>query len=37
MQGIVTVRNVLKNQQGDELQIFTAKILSFRREQCASS
>lgn len=31
-QGIVTVRNVLRNQDGEERQIFTAKILSFRRE-----
>jgi acyl dehydratase len=30
-QGIVTVRSVSKNQHGAELQIFTAKILSFRR------
>ena len=37
MQGIVTVRSVLKNQHGEELQIFTAKILSFRRGDCASS
>lgn len=37
-QGIVVVRNVTKNQHGEELQIFTGKILSFRREAgCASS
>ena len=35
-QGIVTVRNVLKNQYGEELQIFTGKVLSFRRDACAS-
>ena len=37
LQGIVTVRNVLKNQKGEDLQIFTAKILSFRRSECAPS
>jgi acyl dehydratase len=37
MQGIVTVKNVLKNQHGEDLQVFTAKILSFRRAACASS
>jgi acyl dehydratase len=38
MQGTVTVRNVLKNRQGEELQILTAKLLSFRRNpECASS
>jgi acyl dehydratase len=35
-QGIVIVRNILKNRGGEELQIFTGKILSFRRQQCAS-
>jgi acyl dehydratase len=29
--GIVTVKNILKNQRGEELQVFTAKILSFNR------
>jgi len=37
MQGIVTVRSVSKNQKGEELQIFTAKILAFRRSECAPS
>lgn len=37
MQGIVVVRSITKNQHGEELQNFTAKILSFRREACASS
>ncbi len=30
-QGIVTVRNTLRTQDGEERQIFTAKILVFRR------
>jgi acyl dehydratase len=30
-QGLVSVRNVVTNQRGDEVQIFTAKILAFRR------
>jgi acyl dehydratase len=35
-QGIVTVKNVMKNQQGEEVQIFTAKILVSRRPGLAS-
>ena len=34
-QGIVTVRNVVRNQDGEERQIFTSKILIFRREKIA--
>jgi acyl dehydratase len=30
-QGIVTVRNTMRNQDGEERQIFTVKILVFRR------
>lgn len=30
-QGVVSVRNILLNQRGEEVQIFTAKILVFRR------
>jgi len=29
-QGIVTVRNVVRNQDGEERQVFTSKILAFR-------
>jgi acyl dehydratase len=32
MQGIVTVRNVTKNQRGEEVQTLVAKILAFRRD-----
>jgi acyl dehydratase len=31
MQGVVTVENTTLNQSGDEVRIFTAKILAFRR------
>ena len=39
--GLVSVRNVVTNQRGEEVQIFTAKILVFRRpehgeNECAS-
>lgn len=30
-QGIVTVRNTMRNQDGEDRQVFTAKILVFRR------
>jgi acyl dehydratase len=30
-QGVVSVRSVTRNQRGEEVQIFTAKILVFRR------
>ncbi|HEX4278795.1 MAG TPA: MaoC family dehydratase [Bryobacteraceae bacterium] len=30
-QGVASVRNVTMNQRGEEVQIFTAKILAFRR------
>jgi acyl dehydratase len=32
-QGFVSVRNVVTNQRGEEVQIFTAKILAFRRPE----
>lgn len=32
-QGIVKVRNTTRNQKGETVQIFTAKILSFKRPQ----
>ena len=35
-QGIATVRSVMKNQRGEEVQIFTPKILVFRRPRRAS-
>jgi acyl dehydratase len=34
--GIVTVRSVMKNQHGEDVQIFTSKILVFRRSEQAS-
>jgi acyl dehydratase len=40
-QAIVAVRNVVTNQRGEEVQVFTAKILSLKRppegDECASS
>jgi len=36
-QAIVTVRNTLRNQRGEERQIFTARILVFRRVPSALS
>jgi len=35
-QGIVTVRNTTRNQRGEEVQIFTAKLLVFRRPQATA-
>jgi acyl dehydratase len=32
-QGVVRVRNVMLNQNGDQVQVFTAKILVFKRGQ----
>jgi acyl dehydratase len=32
-QGIVTVKNTTCNQRGEEVQVFTAKILAFRRPE----
>jgi acyl dehydratase len=34
-QGIVTVRSIMRNQDGDERQVFTAKILAYRRATIA--
>jgi acyl dehydratase len=31
-QGVVSVRSIMRNQHGEEVQIFTAKILVFRRQ-----
>jgi acyl dehydratase len=31
MQGIVTARTVTKNQRGEEVQVFTAKIMAYRK------
>jgi acyl dehydratase len=31
--GVVTVKSVVSNQRGEEVEIFTAKILAFRRPQ----
>jgi acyl dehydratase len=36
-QGIVTVRNVMRNQRGEEVQILTAKVLVFRRPEGSGS
>lgn len=35
-QGIVTVKNTTRNQHGEEVQIFTAKLLVFRRPQATA-
>jgi acyl dehydratase len=35
-QGIVSIRNTTRNQRGEEVQIFTAKLLVFRRPQATA-
>jgi acyl dehydratase len=35
-QGIVSVKNTTRNQRGEEVQVFTAKLLVFRRPQATA-
>jgi len=35
-QGVVSVKNITRNQHGEEVQIFTAKLLVFRRSQATA-